>query len=165
MPRNTSMPHTVAEVISDRSRFDPAALAAVKALARSKPWQGTNAERLEKFRTCAAAVAVAYGFNPPDVVISDADGFEPTTNRIVLTEKLSVVTFLHILAIARDPQLTLGLRERFRWSLNLFKRCFPRSYSRLTPVGPFLVRPGDAPPLGELPEPFQDPSDPTEDDD
>ena len=47
-----------------------------------------------------------------------------------------MLTYLHEFAHAR------GYDERgaCRWSLNLFRRCFPRSFARCRPVGHTLVR-------------------------
>ena len=50
--------------------------------------------------------------------------------------RLSVVTFLHEFGHA----LGYGERGACRWSINLFRRCFPRSFARCRQAGHTLVR-------------------------
>jgi hypothetical protein len=122
--------------------FNPAALRAVRALARSKPWQGTLGQRRHKFRRCLAALSAAYGIAEPRLDFvggggeSFASRYEPARHRIVLWGRLSVVTFLHEFAHAKGADE----RQACRWSVNLFRRCFPRSFARCRQVGHTLVR-------------------------
>jgi hypothetical protein len=129
-------PRSVAEVLDPDKGYKSAALRAVGEFARSKPWRGTVAERQEKFRSLNAALAVAYGVSEPCLVFEiderrDSGGscYVPATQRIILRGRLSVVSYLHEFAHFR-----FGRSERTacRWSNNLFRRCFPRSWSRLT---------------------------------
>jgi hypothetical protein len=46
------------------------------------------------------------------------------------------VTFLHEFAHARG----FDERQACRWSINLFRRCFPRSFASCRQVGHTLVR-------------------------
>jgi hypothetical protein len=126
-------PATVAEVLSDNATFNPNALRAVRAFRRSKPWRGTVDERIAKFRTLNAALAAAYGIPEPDLrpclIDSGVAGngmYSPSNHLIVLAGKLSVVTFLHEFGHARG----FGERGACRWSINLFRRMFPRSFAR-----------------------------------
>lgn len=132
---NYAYPNSVAEVVDPRKRFKPAALRAVRAFARSRPFFGSVAERQEKFRVLNAALANAYGVAEPKLVFgtdqsrdSGSSCYIPRLNTIILRGRLSVVTFLH------EWGHRLHGRSEYkacRWSLNLFRRCFPKSWSRL----------------------------------
>ena len=136
MPYRANYPATVAEVLDDSIRFKPAALAAVRDLARAKPWRGTPDERLAKLRRCLLELSTAYGIEPPRLTVGAIDCFIPAFQQIQLTARLSVVTFLHEFAHARG----FDERQAVRWSVNLFRRCFPRSYARCRHVRHTLVR-------------------------
>jgi hypothetical protein len=147
MPRE--LPLTVESLLTDRQRFTPDSLRAVKALARSKPWRGTVEERLAKIQACCDKLVEAYGLDPIRVVRGAARSsdpmdvkYDPSARTITYPDScdyISVVTFLHTFCIARG----LGLRKRFAWSVNIFKRLFPLSFSRCVHVGPFLFRSND----------------------
>jgi hypothetical protein len=126
-------PANVYEVLDDNMKFRAAVLRAVRAFARSKPWRGTLAERWQKFQRLNNALAIAHRIEPPMLVLggdgegsSDRSHYEKRRHAIVLRGRLSVVTFLHEFAHA------LGKDERVacRWSINLFKKCFPASFAR-----------------------------------
>jgi hypothetical protein len=144
MPYRANYPATVAEVLDDRTTFKPAALRAVRAFARAKPWRGTVAERKHKFRRLNRALAAAYGIVPPRLAFAgvEADAFSgascyrAATHTITLAGRLSVLTYLHEFAHARG----FDERQAVRWSVNLFRRVFTRSFARLHHVGHTLVR-------------------------
>jgi len=126
MPYQPNYPETVAEILDDRMTFKPAALRAVRELARSKPWQGTQRERLLKLRLCLPKLADAYDIPCPNLARGAIDCFVPAFNSIYLRRShLSVVSFLHEFSHARG----FDERKAVRWSVNLFRRCFPRSYA------------------------------------
>lgn len=136
-------PETVTEVLDDGARFKPAALRALREFRRSRPWRGSVQEREEKFRALHRALAGAYSIREPELLFEALDGgtsgrshYIPALHRIVLSGKLSVVTYLHEFAHARG----MGERGAARWSINLFRRVFPRQYGRLIHVGHMLVR-------------------------
>lgn len=137
MPYRANYPATVAEILSDRITYRPAALRAVRKLRKAKAWRGTMAHRLELFRTCARELAEAYGLPRPNVRRGVVDCYVPSANTIRLA-KLSVVTLLHEFAHARG----YDERQAVRWSVNLFRRLFPRSYARCQHVGHMLVATG-----------------------
>ena len=135
-------PATVAEILDDSLTFNPDALRAVKAFARSKPWRGTVEERQLKFRELNTALSLAYQIPEPTLVFagfgagdSCDSSYRPATNTITLTG-LSVVTLLHEHAHARG----MGERGATRWSVNIFRRCFPRSFARCRQEGHMLRR-------------------------
>ena len=149
MPRD-DYPATVVEVLDDHMRFRSEALRAVRGFAESRPWAGSVEERKEKFRQLNRALSQAYDITEPELVFGRLDGtssgsshYIPRLHRIVLVGKLSVVTYLHEFAHSR------GMEEQgaCRWSINLFRRCFPRQFGKLVHVGHTLVRPSQ---IGEM---------------
>jgi len=140
-------PETVVEVLDDNLRFNRAALQAVREFRKVGPWRGSLDERKDKFRRLNRALSAAYDITETDLkfgrvdgTISGASHYIPAFHRIVLVGRLSVVTFLHEFAHARG----MGERRAARWSVNLFRRCFPRQFSRLIHRGHMLVRPEEA---------------------
>ena len=140
---NRDYPATVAEILDDSLTFNPDALRAVKAFAKLKPWRGTLAERQQKFQQLNTALSAAYGIPAPTLVFagsgegdSGSSSYTPATNSIRLTA-LSTVTMMHEFCHAR------GMVERgaTRWSVNMFRRCFPKSFARCKQVGHTLRRP------------------------
>lgn len=80
------------------------------------------------------------------ILEGDRDCYVPAFKTIYLSEKVSIITALHELAHALDYQQKIERQENnieltaCRWSVHLFKACFPRSYARLTWKGHQLVR-------------------------
>ena len=139
-------PTTVLELVDEQMQFKASALRAVKRFAELSPWRGSLDERKEKFRGLNKSLADAYGIPEPDLQFEMIDGsssgsshYIRALHRIVLEGKLSVVTFLHEFAHARGK----GEQGACRWSINLFRRCFPRQYSRLVGRGHMLIKPSD----------------------
>ena len=135
-------PASVAEVLDDSISYRPATLRAVSAFAQSRPWRGTLVERWRKLLTVNKDLSRAYGIEPPLLVLGPMSGgnsgtsyYSRALHQITLCGRLSVVTFLHEFAhaIGKDE------REACRWSLNLFRACFPRSWSRLQFRGHMVV--------------------------
>ena len=128
-------PNDVDEVLDPPLRFKAATIHAVRAFAKSKPWRGTLEERQEKFRSLNQALSIAYTVQCPQLVFrgngegdSGRSCYIPMVDVIVMSGRLSVVTFLH-----EWGHRLSGASERkaCRWSLNLFRKCFPKSWSRL----------------------------------
>jgi hypothetical protein len=142
MPYRANYPATVSEVLDLSMKFKPAALRAVRAFARSKPWRGTFAERWDKFMALRQVLSEVYGIAPilefrgRESGSSGSSCYVPGRNTIILRGRLSVVTFLHEFAHARGADE----QQACPWSINLFRRCFPRSFGRCRAVGHTLVR-------------------------
>lgn len=143
MPYRANYPATVAEIIDESAKYRPAALRAVREFRRAKAWRGSVEERKAKFRTLNAALAAAYGIPEPSLACnvdesqsSGSSYYRPDTHSIALNGRLSVVTFLHEFAHARG----FDERQAVRWSVNLFRRVFPRSFARCRQVGHTLQR-------------------------
>ena len=141
MPRR-GYPETVLEIIDDDMRFRMSALRTVRSFAQSHPWRGSLPVRKEKFRGLNESLAAAYGIPEPELAFGEIDGsrsgashYIPALHRIVLVGRLSVVTFLHEFAHARG----MDERRACRWSINLFRRCFPGHYARLLHRGHTLI--------------------------
>ena len=129
-------PQSVHEVIDSSARYRPATLSAVRQFARSKPWQGDLAARRQKFQELNRALGEAYGVEPPLLILagkqegdSGSSSYCPTTNTITMRGRLSVITFLH-----EWGHRLYGPSEykACRWSLNLFRKVFKKSWSRLS---------------------------------
>jgi hypothetical protein len=135
-------PATVAEVLDPPVRFRPSVSRAVRRFAKAKPFRGTTEERQQKFialhadlcATCGKHTALSFGVL--DGGDSGASYYQPAADLIVLCGRLSVVTYLHEFAHA------LGRDERgaVRWSVNLFRASFPRSFARCAQNGHTLRR-------------------------
>lgn len=128
-------PRHITELDLDSIGFPPAAIEAMRRLARSRPWRGTADERKQKLLALNAALAAAYGIPAPRVVFaladerSDRSCYIPALQTVILRGRnLSVISFthewFHHLLGSSEPDVC-------RHSLALFKRCFPRSWGRL----------------------------------
>ena len=149
MPRG-DYPATVVEVLDDQMRFSPAALRAVRAFSDARPWAGSVEERKEKFRKLNKELSEAYNITEPGLAFGRLDGMSsgsshyiPHLHRIVLVGKLSVVTYLHEFAHSRG----IGEQGACRWSINSFRRGFPKQFGKLIHVGHTLIRPAE---IGEM---------------
>jgi hypothetical protein len=138
MPARNNYPATVAEILGSVAYWR-ATRRAVHRFARSKPWRGTEAERQAKFRRLHAELCRVYvkatllDFSPREPA-----AFWPGRDRINLP-RLSVVSYLHEFAHAVYGSCE---RQACRWSVNLFRKFFPRSFSRCRQVGHMLFAQG-----------------------
>jgi len=137
-------PQTVVEVLDDTMTFEQEVLEANQAFKRSKPWRGSLEQRKEKFMHLNHDLAAVCGIPAPELVFGPMNGgssgsshYIPGAHQIVLKGRLSVVTFLHEFAHSCGKNEVIACR----WSINLFRRCFPRQYAKLVHVGHMLVRP------------------------
>ena len=125
-------PATVGEVLDPPVRFRDDVIVAVQRFAEQKPWRGTVAERTAKLLVLHTNLCEIYskqttlGFEFLDGGDSGGSTYEPTSDAITIRGKASVVTYLHEFAHA------LGRDEHgaVRWSVNLFRQCFPISFAR-----------------------------------
>jgi hypothetical protein len=139
-------PACVVEVLDQRMLYPEQVLHAVQRFAETKPWHGCLDDRKDKFKQLNADLAEAYHVEEPELAFGRLDGgsscashYIRTSHRIVMVGKLSVLTFLHEFGHA----MTWGERDACRWSINLFRRCFPTQYGHLVHVGHLLIRPTD----------------------
>ena len=111
--------------------------------------------KLAKFRWLAAGLARIYDIRVPRVEVgvidavtwsepgsSGSSNYSRAGHVIIVDGKFSVVTFLHEFGHARGFDET----DAVLWSVNVFKRVFPKSFARAGRDSHLLVR-GDATPL------------------
>jgi len=148
MTNPNEYPATVQEILDDTMKFKPAVLRAVRAYSKSRPWRGTLEERRQKIRALYAALAIAYSIPTPTLVFGDnGEGDSgrscaiPAMGTVILRGKNSCISAFHEFHHLLDN----SEREACRWSLNLFRRCFPRSWAHLRFEGHMarLDRPAD----------------------
>jgi len=146
MPNPDPYPASVRELLDPTIMFKPEALRAVRFFARSRPWHGTLDERHHKFSTLHDDLCAAYGLDPKPRLIFGNDHqtcsgkscFITAMSTIVLRGRLSAVTYLHELAHARG----MNERQACRSSINLFRRCFPKSWGNVAFDGHMIRRRG-----------------------
>jgi hypothetical protein len=128
-------PRSVEELDLDSVVLDEHVIEAVRRFAKAKPYRGSLDERKQKFVGLNADLAAACRVSPPRILFeineredSGESGYSPFLDTIVLRGRLSVITMLH-----EWGHRIFGRSEyqACRWSLALFKRCFPRSWKRL----------------------------------
>ena len=142
-------PECVLEVLDDQMTFPREILSVVHRFAAADPWAGNIEQRKAKFRQLNRDLSRAcHPLIEPDLTFGVIDGgpsgsshYCPSQHQIVLVGRLSVVTYLHEFAHA----MGMDERDACRWSINLFRRCFPKEYSRLIHVGHTLIQPEDVP--------------------
>lgn len=136
-------PHRVEDVLDPTMTFDPKVVTSVKRFSRSRPWRGTVAERQKKFRKLHVELAKALSVNPPILIFSRSAHGDTRESCYILSQDtiilvgLSVVTFLHEWGHRLHGR---SEREACRWSINLFRECFPRSFARCRFEGHMLRR-------------------------
>lgn len=125
-----------------RMEFEPAVLTIVRAALKTKMWQGSEAEKLEKLLALNRALSVHYGVPTCTVSISQTPigpHYKPGADLIVL-DKVSLVSYLHelghhLLHHRRKPQ-----QEEFprAFSLSLFFKAAPRMFEAARSSGRLL---------------------------
>jgi hypothetical protein len=127
--------------IDDSIRYPRETHRALREFARSKPWRGSREERIAKFQAVHVRLCEIYSlstrlqFKGKREHTSVASQYDRRRNTIVMRDRLSVVTYLHLFAYAIDCRGA----EVVKWSVNLFKRRFPISFGRCRFVGHLLV--------------------------
>jgi hypothetical protein len=118
------------DLVNPRQKFSPATCRAIRALAKSKPWQGTRDEREQKIKTCHLALTsdqtIYLEFQDRD---DNRNSGQSSATRgdykaIIMRGRVSVVTYLYLYAI------TQGKTNAVKWAVSAFKRFFPISFSR-----------------------------------
>jgi hypothetical protein len=129
-------PKTVAEVLKPR-KFKGEVLRALKAFRRAKPWRGTHQERMAKVKDLHADLCIANRINPRlSFFLGGRGGAYSVFENLIVMNDLSVVTYLHEFAHA----LGKGEKGAVSWSVNLFRRIFPKSWAKLRHEGHRVVR-------------------------
>lgn len=128
-------PPSVNDVLNPPVKFKAETILAMIEFRKSKPWFGTEDQRIAKFITVVNELSCVYRIEPPALETafidaersSDQSFYVPAMHMISLRGRLSVITLLHEFAHA------LGKNEydACRWSLCLFKQVFPGQWERL----------------------------------
>lgn len=117
---------------------------------KPKEYSEENVEKIrEKFEWIVKKLARVYQIREPKVVVgnideeswntsgtSGASTYSHLTHTITMNGRMSVLTLLHEFAHSRGFDET----DAVIWSVNLFKRIFPVSYSKLVGQGHILVQ-------------------------
>lgn len=137
-------PASVSEVIDPKFVFKSQTIEAMKKFAQSKPWRGTDCEKMLKLAALNSDLSKIYRIRPPALCFTpnltnmNALGvYDRNQNVIFLDEnRISVITYLHEFGHA------LGKNEwdTCKWSINLFKRTFPKTFKNLESQGHVLSR-------------------------
>jgi hypothetical protein len=141
------------------AKHNRSALAAAKAYAKAKPWQGTFAERVAKIRDLHVALLDAYDIDV-DLIV-DTEGDNPASaggfvtydtpeggGAIVLRPGFAVMTYFRLFAEALEYDRDMEFSNvegtapySARWANGLFKKAFPNSWEKLVARNaPILTR-------------------------
>lgn len=140
------MADALANLMEDSPTYDEHMLEAVRKLASGKPWKGSFDRRLDLLSTCVRELCKARGGTMWQLVhtgkktgSSTLSKLQPQLHRINITGRLSVVTVLMLFAGSAENMTRF---EEVRWSLCLFRLCFPRSFARCTLSDGLIVNTG-----------------------
>lgn len=124
--------------------FNEAGHAAMRAFRDAKPWRGTLEERAGKFAELHRSLCRAYDLET--IMVRDVEGdptgtsagslFDRRRNRIVLSGRLSVVTYLVLFAVAAGA----SQRSAALFARGAFASYFPRSFARCETRGGLLYK-------------------------
>lgn len=144
--RKNPYPKSVEECLDENIVYKPATFAAMEKFKKSHPWRGTQAEMQFKLRVLNQELSEIYEIQTPQLVFVDkfpvgACCFPTSKPAVIMMEperdgRYSIVCFLHEYghALGKDE------KETCKWSINLFKKVFPKSYEKLDHVGHLLVK-------------------------
>ena len=129
---------TIDDVLDLNATFEPAVVRATRKLAKSKPWQGDFDDRLAKLQAWLNAVTTAYELDEISLTHTGPTAGDSGASTVVsakeisLSGRLSVTTVMHLFHKCRQIQTTRRLDhlKAIRWSVSLFAKRFPISFSR-----------------------------------
>ena len=144
-PIKNPYPKTVVECIDDELKYKAGTDEAMIVFRDTKPFQGSKEEKQYKFRILNSALAKIYEVQEPILVFVDRFPYGPccyptSKPSLIIMEDwngiYSVSAFLHEFAHV------IGKNEKgaCTWSLNLFKRYFPKSFEKCDHLGHLLVK-------------------------
>ena len=137
-------PDTVEEVLDDTLKYRSGTHEAMEKFKASHPWHGTKKEVQEKFLELNRNLSNVYKIEPPQVIFVKKFEYGACAfrlgNLIIMEQerdgRYSVVTYLHEFGHI----LGKGEKGTCRWSINLFRHHFPKSFSRLEHEGHLLMK-------------------------
>lgn len=135
----------MAEVLDDNIKYKSSVHAAMEKFKKSHPWHGSQRDLQDKILSLNRDLSVAYKVESPQVIFVKKFDYGCCYfikgNLIIMEEerdgRYSVITYLHEFGHA----LGKNEKETCRWSINLFRYHFPKSFSKLVPVGHLLYLP------------------------
>jgi hypothetical protein len=144
---------TTNKFIDDSKTYKPEAIKALKAFKKKKTFKLPLEERIEAMRELLASLTEIYAVSKPvEFKTEDLDGSSSGLSFVrvledrfilVMMGRLSIITLLHEFAHCRGYDEA----EARTWSLNLFRKVYPKQFARLvvTEDG-FAHREGEEPP-------------------
>lgn len=144
---------SIREVLLENPKFPKEVCRAVRAGRAQKVWRGKRTQRVEKFKAFVALLNGAMGCKVSirfeedgnnETSLKSLVNFEGANPEIVMVGKLSLATLLYCFATAQaqdDPNMQTHF-GRWRWAANVFKRFFPKSFSKLDTSGAYLLEQG-----------------------
>jgi hypothetical protein len=147
-------PENATDVIKER-KYKPDVIRAMYALKRQKFYAADNNRKKELIcelheKLCAiygktttlafklkedAPIEVCQGMDFLDVFVGSR--YDKVAGKITVVGKPSLITYLHEFAhsVFGDSE-----KKACEWSLNLYKRVYPKDFAKLTPVGHVMVK-------------------------
>lgn len=139
-------PSSVEEVLDDNADYSAELLAIMNRFKVLSPWRGSPLEKAAKYywlhnQLCLLyrkSIYLTFSDNIfENMETSDGNGaYIPDYEAIVIIGKLSVITFLHEWGHAIYGT---SEREACRWSINLFRKIFPKQFAKLAVNGHLLL--------------------------
>lgn len=130
-------------------KYRSGVIAALEAFKSERPYKGTKFERLVKLEKLHKALSKIYGFEAISLQITlrgIQKGWHVDENScgdlvIAATPKAAVWSYLYAFSelIFGDGEDVKTRRNRVRWSLNLYRRAFPKMFEKLVPSGNMLL--------------------------
>jgi hypothetical protein len=128
----------------DSMKFKIGVITALKKFKRTCPYSVGYEARKAGLQTLLEELGTAYQmevpvlrFTEPEKETSFESYYMPEGHVIIMNGRLSIITFLHEFAHSQGKNETGAVR----WSLSLFKRCYPKAFEKLIADGHCLVLP------------------------
>lgn len=131
---SSEYPATAKEVLNPPVVFRQSVVDAMKVFKAEKPYRGSLEERMGKFMRLHQKLNAIYSKNTRLVFdsIGDEDSgsshYNQPNDSIVLQGKMSIITYLHEYSHVINGR---SEKKAVRWSLNLFRKTFPKLFEKL----------------------------------
>lgn len=144
--------HPSKPIWDDTMKFRKGVISALKEFKTNCPYSAGLEKRKEGLQALLDEFGVVYNMDVPVLEFTEPD--EPTSfkshyiaaeHKIVMVGKLSIITFLHEFAHSQGKDETGAVK----WSLSLFKRVFPRAFTRLVAQDHCMVATPSAIPVAQ----------------
>jgi hypothetical protein len=135
----------MAQILATPVEYHPHIIEALRDFKRNhKIGNESNEARLEGMRVLLAEIACSQGIRCPELEMRNINGrdsglsyYDKVNHKIVMRGKLSIVTLLHEIAhsVFRHDEHMARV-----WSINLFKKVYPKAFKRLEVVDGFVLK-------------------------